>query len=115
MATFVRDLPSVDNLESVGAKVFNSTSDGRVNRFKQAVHYFSNGTRTEYGRHKEATLRKSHQLTLTFSLFQFILSFFHYLVRQHNHHNESKGHKHGHSNAESKARKLASEAADEEV
>ena len=36
-------------------------------------------------------------------------------MRQHNHHNESKGHKHNNSNHDSKARKLASEAADEEV
>lgn len=57
MASFVRELPSIDNLESVGAKVFNSTTDGRVNRFKQAVNYFLNGTREQYGRHKNATLR----------------------------------------------------------
>ena len=59
VASFVRELPSIDNLESVGAKVFNSTTDGRVNRFKQAVNYFLNGTREQYGRHKNATLRKS--------------------------------------------------------
>ena len=58
MASFVRELPSIDNLESVGAKVFNSTTDGRVNRFKQAVNYFLNGTRDQYGRFKNATLRK---------------------------------------------------------
>jgi hypothetical protein len=57
VASFVRELPSIDNLESVGAKVFNSTTDGRVNRFKQAVNYFLNGTREQYGRHKNATLR----------------------------------------------------------
>ena len=58
VAAFVRELPSIDNLESVGAKVFNSTTDGRVNRFKQAVNYFLNGTRDSYGRHKNATLCK---------------------------------------------------------
>lgn len=58
VAAFVRELPSIDNLESVGAKVFNSTTDVRVNRFKQAVNYFLNGTRDSYGRHKAATLCK---------------------------------------------------------
>ena len=62
MAAFVRELPSIDNLESVGAKVFSSTTDGRVNRFKQAVNYFLNGTRDAYGRHKNATLCKSSLL-----------------------------------------------------
>lgn len=57
VAAFVRELPSVDNLESVGAKVFNSTTDGRVNRFKQAVQYYMNGTRDQYGRYKNSTLR----------------------------------------------------------
>jgi len=56
VAAFVRELPSVDNLESVGAKVFNSTTDGRVNRFKQAVQYYMNGTRDQYGRFKNSTL-----------------------------------------------------------
>jgi hypothetical protein len=37
------------------------------------------------------------------------------VVRQHNHHNEGKNHKHGNAAHEVKARKLASEAADEEV
>lgn len=37
-----------------------------------------------------------------------------HLVRQHNH-NEGKSHKHGNSNHDNKARKLASEAADDEV
>lgn len=59
VASFVRELPSNYNLESVGAKVFNSTTDGRVNRFKQAVNYFLNGTRDQYGRHKNSTLCKS--------------------------------------------------------
>ncbi|KZS14381.1 Constitutive coactivator of PPAR-gamma protein 1 [Daphnia magna] len=90
VASFVRELPSNYNLESVGAKVFNSTTDGRVNRFKQAVNYFLNGTRDQYGRHKNSTL-----------------------LRQHNHHHEGKQ-KHGNVTHESKARKLASEAADEE-
>ena len=56
VASFVRELPAIDNLDKVGAKVFNSPKDGRVNRFKQAVHYYMNGTRDRYGRHKEATL-----------------------------------------------------------
>ena len=56
VASFVRELPAVDNLDSVGAQVFNSATDERVARFKQAVHYFLNGTREQYGRHQSATL-----------------------------------------------------------
>ena len=67
VAAFVRELPSIDNLESVGAKVFNSTTDGRVNRFKQAVNYYLNGTRDQYGRHKNATLCKLIEITLYFA------------------------------------------------
>lgn len=73
VASFVRELPSIDNLESVGAKVFNSTTDGRVNRFKQAVNYFLNGTRDQYGRHKNATLRELMHQQFPNLLFKHVL------------------------------------------
>ena len=69
VSSFVRELPSIDNLDVVGAKVFNSPTDGRVNRFKQAVNYFLNGTRDHYGRHKNATLCKipiNHEIGFVF-------------------------------------------------
>ena len=56
VASYVRELPSIDNLDAVGVQVFNSANDGRVARFKQAVQYFLNGTRDQYGRHPGATL-----------------------------------------------------------
>jgi len=94
VSSFVRELPSIDNLDVVGAKVFSSPTDGRVNRFKQAVNYFLNGTRDHYGRHKNATL-----------------------MRQHNHQTEGKSSNKNASSAqnETKVRQLASEATEEEI
>jgi len=79
VASFVRELPSIDNLDVVGAEVFSSSTDGRVSRFKQAVNYFLNGTRDHYGRHKNATLSKTLLISLRLlehSLYQFSSLFF---------------------------------------
>ena len=130
VASFVRELPSTDNLDVVGAQVFNSNSDGRVTRFKQAVNYFLNGTRDHYGRHKSATLsNRLSNLTailyICFSINVFFLSdcpetssncllFSRYFtVRQHNHHGDAKSSKQVNSTqGQTKVRQLASEAAD---
>ena len=114
VASFVRELPSIDNLDVVGAKVFSSPTDGRVNRFKQAVNYFLNGTRDHYGRHKNATLSKiSVKLQKNLSHLLALIC----LVRQHNHQTEGKSSNKNASSAqnETKVRQLASEATEEEV
>lgn len=45
---FVRDLPSVEDLDQVGRNVFGMPSDSRIQKFKQSVQYFINGTKDGY-------------------------------------------------------------------
>ncbi|XP_037071414.1 constitutive coactivator of PPAR-gamma-like protein 1, partial [Pollicipes pollicipes] len=52
---FVRALPSVDCLDTVGARVFKSAKDPRIQKLKQSVAYFVNGSRDDYFKYKPAT------------------------------------------------------------
>lgn len=45
MVRFVRGLPSVDCLDTVGARVFQSALDPRVAKLKQSVEYYVQGSR----------------------------------------------------------------------
>ena len=49
---FVRSLPSVDDLDTIGERVFGSRTDPRVNKLKESVAYFVDGSRDGYFKYK---------------------------------------------------------------
>ncbi|XP_013788350.2 constitutive coactivator of PPAR-gamma-like protein 1 [Limulus polyphemus] len=42
---FVRGLPFVDNLEAVGTQIFGAVGQNKIQKFKQCVQYYLNGTK----------------------------------------------------------------------
>ncbi|XP_076310626.1 constitutive coactivator of PPAR-gamma-like protein 1 homolog isoform X2 [Tachypleus tridentatus] len=42
---FIRGLPSVDNLEAVGTQIFGAVGQNKIQKFKQCVQYYLNGTK----------------------------------------------------------------------
>nr|CAD7576823.1 unnamed protein product [Timema californicum] len=52
IATFVKNLSSVDNLDSVATQVFGSVLDKRAPKLKQSVQYYLNGTKDGFLRYR---------------------------------------------------------------
>nr|CAD7449162.1 unnamed protein product [Timema bartmani] len=52
IATFVKNLSSVDNLDSVATQVFGSALDKRAPKLKQSVQYYLNGTKDGFLRYR---------------------------------------------------------------
>lgn len=57
VCAYVRALPNIENLDSIGAQVFGSTSnanyaDERIQKFKQCVQYYLNGTKDGFLRYR---------------------------------------------------------------
>jgi len=60
VAGFVKNLPSIDNLDSTAIQVFGSSSDKRASKLKQSVQYYLNGTKDGFLRYRpQPTARRS--------------------------------------------------------
>ncbi|XP_049782108.1 constitutive coactivator of PPAR-gamma-like protein 1 [Schistocerca cancellata] len=60
VATYVKGLPSVENLDTIAAQIFGSTTDPRVSRFKQSVQYYLNGTKDGFLRYRTQAAHHRH-------------------------------------------------------
>lgn len=69
VAGFVKNLPSIDNLDSTAVQVFGSSSDKRASKLKQSVQYYLNGTKDGFLRYRPQPKGKASQSTCyTFTL-----------------------------------------------
>lgn len=69
VAGFVKNLPSIDNLDSTAVQVFGSSSDKRASKLKQSVQYYLNGTKDGFLRYRpQPTGNASESTCHTFTL-----------------------------------------------
>lgn len=69
VAGFVKNLPSIDNLDSTAIQVFGSSSDKRASKLKQSVQYYLNGTKDGFLRYRpQPTGKASESVCYTFIL-----------------------------------------------
>jgi hypothetical protein len=69
VAAFVKNLPSIDNLDSTAVQVFGSSSDKRASKLKQSVQYYLNGTKDGFLRYRPQPAGKDSESTYyTFAL-----------------------------------------------
>ncbi|XP_069703261.1 constitutive coactivator of PPAR-gamma-like protein 1 homolog isoform X1 [Periplaneta americana] len=52
VAGFVKNLPSIDNLDAMAVQVFGSSTDKRATKLKQSVQYYLNGTKDGFLRYR---------------------------------------------------------------
>ena len=63
VATFVRALQTIDNLVEIGTTVFGSATDSRVQKLKESVQYYVNGTKDGFLRYWPSALGKKFNIT----------------------------------------------------
>lgn len=51
---FVRNLPTIDNLDVIGAQVFGQNKQEKIQKFKQCVQYYLNGTKDGFLHYRPA-------------------------------------------------------------
>jgi len=61
VAGFVKNLPSIDNLDSTAVQVFGSSSDKRASKLKQSVQYYLNGTKDGFLRYRPQPTGKASE------------------------------------------------------
>ncbi|XP_065298670.2 constitutive coactivator of PPAR-gamma-like protein 1 homolog [Dermacentor albipictus] len=58
---FVRGLPSTEDLDALGARVFPGAPRDKVQRLKNCVHYYLNGTRDGFLRYRPSSQGRRHE------------------------------------------------------
>lgn len=58
---FVRGLPSTEDLDALGARVFPGAPREKVQRLKNCVHYYLNGTRDGFLRYRPSSQGRRHE------------------------------------------------------